>query len=106
MPEYRLTPDAEADLREIARYTLTTWGERQHRRYESALLSCLGALAAGEARPSSPLPHRDDVLALRCEHHVIYAVAEAEEPLTIVAVLHEQMDLMVRLRERLEGDET
>ncbi len=37
MLPYELTPAAETDLREIARYTLRQWGERQARRYASIL---------------------------------------------------------------------
>ncbi len=38
MAEYELTPDAENDLREIARYTTRTWGVAQTRKYKAALL--------------------------------------------------------------------
>ncbi len=34
MPDYELTPDAEADLHDIALYTLNTWGLAQMGRYE------------------------------------------------------------------------
>jgi hypothetical protein len=42
---YELTPDAERDLREIARYTLRQWGVRQRRRYASALEAGFRAIA-------------------------------------------------------------
>ena len=45
MVPYELTPDAERDLREIARYTLRQWGVRQQRRYASVLEAGFRALA-------------------------------------------------------------
>jgi plasmid stabilization system protein ParE len=37
MLPYELTPAAEADVRDIARYTLRQWGVRQQRRYARLL---------------------------------------------------------------------
>ncbi len=48
MAEYELTPDAENDLREIARYTTRTWGVAQTRKYKAALVR--GLLMAVEIR--------------------------------------------------------
>ncbi|MEX1025264.1 MAG: type II toxin-antitoxin system RelE/ParE family toxin [Planctomycetota bacterium] len=105
MPEYRLTPDAEDDLSDIARYTLETWGEAQQRLYEAALITCFEALADGSARTRRPLPHRTDVRQVHCRHHYVFAIDVPDAPVTIVAVLHEKMDLMTRLLDRL-GDST
>lgn len=104
MAEYRLTPDTEADLWEIGRYTLQTWGEVQQRRYEAGLIKCFEALADGSARARHPLPHRRDVRQIHCQHHYVFAIDIPDEPVTIVAVLHEKMDLIERLRERLRPD--
>jgi toxin ParE1/3/4 len=104
MAEYRLTLDAEDDLWEIARYTLTKWGETQQRRYETALLSCFEQLASKVAFARCPLPHRPDIRQVRCGHHIVFAMDEPGAPTTIIAVLHENMDLMRRLRARLEGE--
>ena len=49
MPLYDLTPAAEADLREIARYTLRRWGARQQR-YARQLAACFRRIAEGRAR--------------------------------------------------------
>lgn len=103
MVEYRLTPGAESDLWEVARYTLQTWGEAQQRRYEAGLIKCFATLADGSASARHPFPHRQDVLQIRCQHHYVFAVDTPGEPVTIVAVLHENMDLMTRLLDRV-GD--
>jgi toxin ParE1/3/4 len=101
MPSYELSLDAEADLLEIASYTIRTWGYDQAVRYKSSLTSCFDALARGTARTTAPIPRRPELLACRCEHHYVFSLHDPNAPVLILAVLHEQMDLMVRLRERL-----
>ena len=100
--EYELAPAAERDLLEIARYTLETWGDDQAALYATALEEHLGALARGTAWTTSPVEHRPDLLCSRCQHHFVFAVRSEGHDLLVLAVLHESMDLMARLRERLE----
>ncbi len=101
MPEYRLTPDAEDDLLEIAIYTIETWGLEQADAYEAALAACFHAIAEGEAPSSAPITHRPELKVTRCQHHYVFSLHEENTRALIVAILHEKMDLMVRLRERL-----
>ena len=101
MVPYELTPDAERDLREIARYTLRQWGARQQRRYASLLEAGFRALAQRRIVPRPFSPAYTDVLVSHCEHHYIfYLHPEGQKP-HIVAVFHENMDLLARLAERL-----
>jgi len=102
MAEYELAPAAELDLLNIARYTLATWGIEQAHRYEASLEAHFQALARGEVRTRIPIDGRPELTCSRCEHHYVFARRRAHEPLLIVAVLHESMDLMARLRERIE----
>ena len=44
---------------------------------------------------------RDDVQSSRCEHHYVFSIHKEDENPVIVAVLHENMDLINRLNERL-----
>lgn len=104
MAEYELTPDAENDLREIARYTTRTWGVAQTRRYKAALVRGFTGIAQETVHSRQPLPHRPDVRSCRCEHHYVFSIHEEDEKPVIVAVLHENMDLIERLRERLEEE--
>jgi plasmid stabilization system protein ParE len=39
---------------------------------------------------------------MHCEHHYIFCLPRKTAPAMVIAVLHERMDLMVRLAERLE----
>ena len=104
MASYRLTPDAENDLLRIAEYTVETWGVKQARRYEAALVRCFAALGQGSARTSTPLTHRPELKSCRCQHHYVFSLHEEGDRPTIIAVLHEKMDLITRLRERLGDD--
>ena len=101
MPEYQLAPDAEDDLLEIAIYTIETWGVEQADVYESAFDRCFRAIARGEARSSEPIPHRPELHVTRCQHHYVFFVHTRDSPALIVAILHENMDLMTRIGERL-----
>jgi len=101
MVPYELTPDAERDLREIARYTLRQWGVRQQRRYASALEAGFRAIAKRRIVPRPFSPAYPDVFVSHCEHHYIfYLHPEGQKP-RILAVFHENMDLLARLAERL-----
>ena len=47
MQPYVLTPSAEDDLKEIARYTLKKWGKKQSLQYASLLETRLWRLPTG-----------------------------------------------------------
>ncbi len=107
MPEYELTPAADRDLLEIARYTINTWGFEQADRYEAELKAHFKAIGKGQARARSFLEHRPELLFCRCEHHYAFFLQRENACPLILAVFHKNMDLMARLRDRLEleGDE-
>ena len=101
MVPYELTLDAERDLREIARYTLWQWGARQQRRYASLLEAGFRAIAQQRIVPRPFSLAYPDVFVSHCAHHYIfYLHPEGQKP-RIVAVFHENMDLLARLAERL-----
>jgi toxin ParE1/3/4 len=101
MNPYELIPAAEADLREIARYTRGQWGEVQSRRYARTLAACFQKIADGEVVQRSFSARFPELLAARCEHHFIfYLHPEGRKP-QIIAVLHERMNLLARLQDRL-----
>ena len=103
MPEYELATAAERDLLEIARYTIKTWGLEQANRYEAALKDHFKAIGKGKARARRFLDHRKDLLYSRCEHHYAFFLKREDSCPLILAVFHENMDLMTRLRDRLEA---
>lgn len=99
MPSYDLTLAAEEDLRAIWRHTSETWGPEQADKYLDQLGDCFDAIAIRRA-PSRSLPQLpDEVRIHRCQHHYIFWFA-IDRPI-IIAVLHEKMDVLQRLKERL-----
>jgi plasmid stabilization system protein ParE len=103
MPSYELTPEAEADLEAIAEYTLREWGAEQQARYATLLEAGFACIADGSVIPRRFLEHYPHVFVTRCEHHyVFYLLPEGATIPRILAVLHERMNLIARLRDRLE----
>lgn len=98
MPNYELTVLAEKDLRRIARYTIETWGFKQAKHYESLLADGFQKIAQGRLAPNPFLSHRSDLLFTLCEHHYIFYCTRGELPPLILAIFHERMDLMQRLK--------
>lgn len=101
MAEYEITPGVQSDLLDIGRYTTRTWGAAQALRYKASLTGAFAAIARDEIRSRAVKKSRPELRFARCEHHYIFfQVREGREPL-ILAVLHERMELMERLKERL-----
>jgi plasmid stabilization system protein ParE len=101
MLPYELTPAAEADLREIARYTLRQWGVRQQRRYARLLAECFRGIAGGSVRARNFSERYPQVQVTRYEHHYVFFLHPAGQKPVIIAVLHERMDMLTRIGERL-----
>ena len=99
MAGYDLTLAAEGDLRAIWTYTDKTWGADQADRYLDQIEACCGAIASGRIRSRQFEQLPDDVRIHRCEHHFIVWLANARP--IVIAVLHERMDFIRRLNDRL-----
>ena len=102
MPVYELAETADADIQAIARYTISTWGVDQARRYEALLESHFRAIGSEKARTRVFLKRRPELLVSRIEHHYVFHLVRENQCPLILAVLHEKMDLMSRLRNRLD----
>lgn len=99
MQTYDLTPAAEHDLRDIWSYTCKTWGLEQADKYFDRIEACCDAVGEGRARSRSFDTLPEDVQIHRCEHHYIVWLA-GDRPI-IIAILHERMDFVRRLKDRL-----
>lgn len=103
MPKYELTFEAEKDLLGIAHYTIKTWGEDQARVYHAALKKAFSTIGTDPSKGRIFSKKRSELRFLRAEHHYIfYLIEESNVPL-ILAVLHENMDLVKRIKRRLDG---
>lgn len=103
MPSYELTEAADEDLKGIAVYTVSKWGPKQAVRYGAILDAHFGAIGNGKARTRIFLRHRPELRVSRVGHHYAFHLEREKQCPLILAVFHEHMDLMTRLRARL-GD--
>ncbi len=98
---YVLTKSAEADLREITRYTLEQWGAAQCSAYIADIEQKAEALATGKGafqEMSALIPNLRVVLSGK---HYIFCLPQQNAPAIILAILHEKMDVVARLKHRL-----
>jgi plasmid stabilization system protein ParE len=103
MPAYRITPEAREDLRDIARYTLETWGTEQHAHYRDLLTDCFNRIAREGSAQRHFSKTYPELCVVRCEHHyVFYFPPENSQTPIIIAVFHDKMDCLARLKGRLE----
>lgn len=103
-PKYRLTRAADFDLEGIWRYTHRQWGARQ-------ASTCLRQLKRQIERVAKSPRHgqpRDDLSeGLRCARegrHLIFYRADEGAIITIIRVLHERMDIPMRLGQKGQSE--
>lgn len=96
-----LTLAAEADLRDIVRYTRKAWGDAQARRYAAQLERGLEAVVSGQGAFRDMSALYPGLRMARSEHHFIFVLPRDGAPALVVAIFHERMDLMVRLQGQL-----
>ncbi|MEQ1496290.1 MAG: type II toxin-antitoxin system RelE/ParE family toxin [Novosphingobium sp.] len=102
MVGYAFTIEADADLAGIVEYTRRQWGDDQARRYLSQLHMCLDQIVDDGGHHKSVANLLQPMRVLRCQHHYIYCLPRSHEPALIIAILHERMNLIARLAERLD----
>lgn len=98
---YVLSGAAEADLRDIIRYTRKQWGDAQVRRYISELEQHIARLVTSQESFRDMSEFYPALRMARCKHHYVFCLPRERAPTLIVAILHERMDLMTRLAHRL-----
>lgn len=99
---YVLHPAAEADLREIVRYTRKQWGDAQTRSYIGKLARSVERVAAGQSMSSDMAALYPGLRMVHCQHHYIFCLPRDDAPALVVAIFYERMDLMTRLEHRLK----
>ena len=98
---YVLAKAAAADLIEIIRYTNQQWGRAQCLTYISQLEKAADSVAKGEgAFKNMDLLHPQLRMA-NYGRHFIFCLPRANARPLILAIFHERMDIMARLRGRL-----
>lgn len=105
MTAYVLTAEAEADLRNVIRYTRKQWGAAQVRHYIARLEQGITSLAAGQGYFRDMSELYPALRMARCEHHYVFCLPIERRPALVLAIFHERMDLMTRLADRLRARE-
>jgi plasmid stabilization system protein ParE len=100
---YRLLAAAETDLRAIIRYTRSKWDDGQARRYAAHLKHGIEAIVAGDVQIRDMAALHPGLRMAKCHHHYIFCLFGPDAPVLVLAILHERMDLMERLADRLKG---
>ncbi len=100
-PSYELSPDAEEDWLSIIDYTYQQFGANQVVQYTEQLSKCIASLVAHEVPSKSINLDGLNIRSIHCQRHYIIAIDRIHRPMLIVAILHERMDLMRRLKNRL-----
>ncbi|MEM0965342.1 MAG: type II toxin-antitoxin system RelE/ParE family toxin [Verrucomicrobiota bacterium] len=98
MPGYKLAPSADKDIEAIVRYTLKKWGKDQNDRYIASLIECFEQIAAGKIVDRSLNGTNKNLFFVRCGHHYIFYLRN-QNPVVIVRVLHERMDLVQQIKD-------
>lgn len=99
---YKLTKEADSDLEEITRYTIKKWGKRQAIAYLALIEKCLNSISASKTY-KQPFPKNyPKFRVIRCEHHYIFYLHNKNKPPYIIAVLHERMEMLTRIKNRID----
>ena len=109
MPGYRFYPPADEAQDEIWQYTVRQWGQAQAEKYLKDLHSHLAQLASKE-KQWCPLPKAlvnpgevdIPVYFSAFEKHVVFFRELSNGDIGVMALLHEKMNLPVRLAEDLK----
>ena len=102
MADYTFTRSAQNDLRDIAIYTSKQWGRDQAFKYAGDLDQCFEAIAKGNIIEKPVSKNTPDIFYHRMQKHIIFYQKLENNDLIILAILHEKMDLMKRLQDRLK----
>lgn len=100
MSSYQLTQSAEHDLWEIWNYTYDMWGETQADHYLSEIKDACITIVGNPDVGRVQYPLHRHVRVYRCNKHYIFYKTEIDV-VTVLAILHEKMDAVRRVRQWL-----
>lgn len=105
MHNYLLSKDAEQDLRDIARYTLDKWGQKQFLTYRQLLKNKFEAIGKGSVITHQFSENLPDIYVTKAGSHFVFYLAPKTSKPVIIAVLHEARDFMRHLTSRLNVED-
>jgi plasmid stabilization system protein ParE len=96
-----LAKGAAADLQEITRYTSEQWGEVKSLTYIRQREKPAVAVAKGEGAFTHLASVHPQLRMARSGRHYIFCLPRSNALPVLLAILHERMGIMARLRSRL-----
>ena len=102
MLSHELSDDAEIDLSEITEYTYKNHGATQTLKYIDNLEECAANLSTGHVHHKELSDIHPQLRIKHCQHHYIFGVMRKSRPMLVVAILHERMKLIERVKKRLK----
>jgi len=100
MTKVRFTNKAVDDLTQIWNYTLHKWSEKQADLYYKMLVENCREIASNPDLGKSYSGIREDLSGFKTGRHIIFYRQNEEKEIEIVRILHEQMDLKNRIKEK------
>ena len=101
MTLYEKSQEALDDWQAIVEYSLDRHGENQTIKYTRQLINCIEAMAKGDGYFKDVKVKKRTIRIKHCQKHYIFGLVRDKDPLMIIALFHESMDLMTRLKKRL-----
>lgn len=99
MAEYKLTNKAVEDLTKIWEYTLDVWSESQADKYYQMLIFSFREIANNPSLGKNYEGITKSLLGLKTNRHIIFYRDLNDQSIEITRILHEQMDLKMRMNE-------
>ena len=100
MAKYKLTNKAVDDLTQIWNYTFNKWSESQADKYYHMLLDNFNEVANKPDLGKNYSGVTENLLGFRAGRHNIFYRMMEENEIEITRILHEQMDLKNRIKEK------
>jgi len=99
MAKYELTNKAVEDLTGIWEYTIEKWSEQQAEKYYNLLLDSCQDIANNPELGKNYDGITKDLFGLKTNRHIVFYRKRVNQPIEITRILHERMDLKIRLSE-------
>ena len=96
MSKYTVTEEAEADIKDVGRYTNKAWGRDQRIKYIAELGVLLGRLAKNPQLGKDYGYVLDGCFGYIYQYHIVFYI-KASYGIEIIRVLHQTMDIESRL---------
>jgi toxin ParE1/3/4 len=100
MAKYRFTNKAVDDLTQIWNYTLDKWSEDQADKYYHMLLENCKEVACNPDLGKDYSEVTENLLGFKAGRHIIFYRKIEDNEVEITRILHEQMDLENRIKEK------